>query len=149
MVSSAKQQFSRHSIMLFACLFSAFLFTMYALPVDAAIVPDCNPVPGSDKSCGVDDIFQLLVNVYNFLLGMAAIVAMIAIIISGVLMLTYHYFENPDQVLQGAKLTLTRAVFGLAIVIMAYLIVNTLLLALGVNAGGKLGQLLIRWGLLQ
>lgn len=107
-----------------------------AWPAQAALLPNCNPIPGNANSCGVGHIIQLLVNIYNFLLGLAAFVAILAIIGAGVGMLVYHWFENAEQILEGSKLTLTRAVTGFIIIAAAYLIVNTLILLLTGSATG-------------
>ncbi len=127
------------------CLFVLSIFSVGFLspvPAHAQLIP-CNGI-----DCKVDDLTTLAVNIYNFLLGLAAVVAILIIVLSGVGMLTYHWFENPDQVLQGAKYTLTRAVAGFIIIAMAYLIVNTLLVVvLGVNQGGGVGDLLKEAGI--
>lgn len=104
-----------------------FCFLLLALPVHAAIVP-CN---GLD--CELSDFFELLVNIYNFLLGMAGMVALIFLIWGGIQMFLYHYFEHPQEILSGAKLTVTRAIFGLIVIATAYLVVNTVLVLLGVQ----------------
>lgn len=98
----------------------------------AAILPDCNPVPGGANPCGIADMFQLLVNIYNFLLGMAAIVLMLMLVWSGIQMLIAQYNEQPTSAMENAKLSLRRAVFGFVIIAVAYILVYTLLTVLGV-----------------
>ncbi|MEX1997259.1 MAG: hypothetical protein WEA04_01080 [Candidatus Andersenbacteria bacterium] len=95
------------------------------------LLPACNPIPGQSDSCGVKHLVELAINVYNFLLGMAAAVALLFIIIGGVRMLIYSFTEAPETELQSAKYTVTRAVVGLVIVIAAFLIVETLIQFLG------------------
>lgn len=104
---------------------------VYASPVLAQGIVPCG---GAD--CTVNDFFALLVNIYNWLLGFAAIVAVLMIIFSGVRMLIYYWAEQPEQELTSAKNTLRRAIFGLVVIITAYLVVATLVFTiLGLNAG--------------
>jgi hypothetical protein len=119
-----------------------------AFPVHAAILPSCDPVPGSANSCGVEHIFKLLINIYNFLLGLAAVVAILMIIIGGVGLLVYHYFENAEQILEHSKLTVTRAITGIIIITLAYIIVNTTISLLGFNTTSAVGQMLQGLGLI-
>lgn len=106
-----------------------------ALLTPASLVHAQNPlVPCSGLKCRLSDLFQLLVNIYNFLLGMAAIVAVLMIIVAGVRMLVYYWSEQPKPELEAAKNTLRRAIFGLVIIVTAYLVVNTLLAVLGAGS---------------
>lgn len=98
--------------------------------VHAAIVPACNPIPNQEGSCGVRHLFQLLVNIYNFLLGLAAFVAIIMIVGAGIYMLIFHYLEQPESHLENARYMFSRAVTGFVLVAVAYLIVNTLIVLL-------------------
>ncbi len=136
-ITGYRLSITRLGVFFFLCI--AFLFTFYAAVADAALVV-CGPTDPSQvaaannvSGCRLRDIFNLLVNIYNFLLGLAAIVGMVVIIASGILMLIYHWFENPESVLAGAKYTLTRAILGLVIVIVAYVLVFTLLRILGLS----------------
>lgn len=132
------------------------LVTSYWLLVpviaSAAIIPNCEPLPGRANSCGVDDIFKLLINIYNFLLGMLAFVAVLFIIWAGLQMILHYLGESPlgaqRSSLENAKHTLTRAIWGIVIVAVAWLMVNTTLVILGLNKTSKLGCLLGRWGLI-
>lgn len=97
------------------------------------IFPDCDPLPGpkslngsSAEDCVLGDLIQLAINIYNLLLYFASFVALLMIVWAGVRMLWFSYFENSEAELANAKLTLTRAIVGLVIIIAAYLIVNTL-----------------------
>ncbi|MEX1112225.1 MAG: hypothetical protein WEC84_02075 [Candidatus Andersenbacteria bacterium] len=98
--------------------------------VQAAIVPCGGP---DQNPCKFSDLFQLLVSIYNFLLGAAALVAMLMLGWAGVLMLIYQWGEQPESDLANAKLTLRRAIFGLVIILTAYVVVNTLLGLLGLT----------------
>lgn len=114
-------------------IFSFFLMVVVLMwPVTAA---QAALVPCSGLNCNVSHFFQLLVNIYDFLLGLAALVAILLIIWSGIKMLTYQFSENPESDLTEAKHTLTRALTGLALIVGAFLVVRTLLLVLGVTSG--------------
>ncbi len=106
-------------------------------------------VPCTGLNCTVDHLFQLLVNVYNFLLSLAALVAMLFIIWGGLRMLYFSYLEDSAGELSDAKLTVRRAIGGFVIIALAYLLVNTTLTLLGVDKGGPIGTLLKGVGLLQ
>jgi len=126
---------------------AAVLLVGLLLPVSVAqaqIIPDCNPLPGQSGSgqqepCGVKHILQLLINIYNVLLGLAAIVALLFIIWGAVRMFIWSVIEEPESELTAAKRTVTRAVVGFVLVLLAYLMVNTLVVVLG---GGSLNDLL-------
>lgn len=98
-------------------------------PIAEAAILTCG-YAGQPACTQVSQLIGTLVNIYNTLLGLAAFIAMIMIIGSGIGMLIYHYFEHAEQVLENSKLTLTRAMTGFIIIAAAYLIVNTLLLLL-------------------
>lgn len=108
------------------------LFIGLAVPVltQAQIVP-CG-FPGGPK-CEVKHFFELIVNIYNVLLGFLAIVAIMVLIWSGVRMLLHQIAEQPEAELTAAKTTFTRAIWGLVIILCAFLIVNTLLIVLQVD----------------
>ena len=90
-------------------------------------------VPCSGLDCKITDLFKLAANIFNWLLGMAGIVAILIIVFAGLGMLTYGWFENPEVVLQGARYTLTRAITGFIIIAIAFIVVNTLLTVLGAD----------------
>lgn len=100
---------------------------LFALPAHA----QGGLVPCSGLDCTVSDFFQLFVGIYNFLLGLGAVIAVLMIVVAGVRMLIYYWSEQPEHELDVAKNTLRRAIFGLVIVVTAYLVVNTLLAVLG------------------
>lgn len=96
--------------------------------------PEKDPTDPSRKMCELKDLFGLLVTIYNFLLGMAGLVAFGFLVYGGVKMLLYSV--NEENLAEGKK-TVTEAIIGLAIVATAYLLVNTLLTALGVRDPGS------------
>ncbi len=114
--------------LVFCLLILTSYFLLLTLPVHAQGI-----VPCTGLDCKLEDIFELLVGIYNFLLGMAGMVALIFLVWGGIQMFIYHYSEHPQEVLSGAKLTVTRAIFGLIIIATAYLVVNTVLVLLGVQ----------------
>jgi hypothetical protein len=73
----------------------------------------------------------MLVNIYNFLIGMAAVVALLLIVFSGVKIVIFQFSESPESELTEAKHGLTRALTGLALIMMAFISVQTLLNLLG------------------
>ncbi|MBI1833663.1 MAG: hypothetical protein HYR90_02450 [Candidatus Andersenbacteria bacterium] len=114
----------------------------------AAIIPPCDPVPGKGNSCGVNDLFQLLVNIYDYLLGLAAIVAVLMIVWAGFRILIFYWSEQPESDLEAAKNTIRRAIFGLIIILTAYLVVATVVFSLfGLDPGGPVGKELQKRGL--
>jgi hypothetical protein len=129
---------------------SAIILASLMLPAwaQAQILPSCDPIPkpapavaGKDF-CGVEDLFQLLINIYNFLLGIAGLLLLLMLIWGGVRMLIFYISETPDKDLEAAKYTVRRAITGFVIIAMAYLIVNTVLVLLGFNDGSEVGKLL-------
>lgn len=96
------------------------------------IVP-CGPQPGQ-QPCKLKDLFGLLVAIYNFLLGMAGLVAFVFLVYGGIRM--FFYSVDEENLALGKK-TVLEALIGLAIVAMAYLVVNTLLAALGIGDAGS------------
>lgn len=100
---------------------------------DNGIVP-CGPENqfGKGNECKISDIFTLFVDIYNFLLATAGVVAFGFLIYGGVQMLLYSVDEEH---LASGKRTVMQALIGLAIVALAYIVVNTLLSALGLNEG--------------
>jgi hypothetical protein len=130
--------------------FCVLQFGFLPLAADAQIVPPCDPVPGRSApadTCGVEHLIQLLVNIYNFLLGLAGLMTLLFIVFGGARMLFFSYWEDSAAELQAAQQTVTRAVFGFMIIAMAYLLVNTALLMLGLDRSSKVFELLVKFGL--
>lgn len=112
-------------------------------PVDAAGL-----IPCEGLNCTVDDFFVLFARIFNYLIGLSAIVLVLMIIWSGIQMLIFYVSETPEQNLTSAKYSLTRAIWGFIIIVIAYLIVSTLIFSiLGVNPGGPVGAILQKVGL--
>lgn len=100
------------------------------------IVPGCNPIPGRSGSCGIQHLFELVQNVYNIMLGLAGLVAVLFIVWAGIRMILYWVSEKPEEELTSAKLTLRRAVTGLVIIAVAYLAVSFVLAIFGFQCQG-------------
>lgn len=118
--------------------FGLLLLLLMPLGAQAALLPNCDPLPGEGRlrpgaDCGVEHLFELIVNVYNFALGLAALVAFLFIVIGGVRMLIAYYGDGEGNV-RDAKATLRNGIVGFVIVLAAYLIVQTLLTFLGVSS---------------
>lgn len=124
----------------------------FPTPAFAGLLPDCNPVPGGPSggrpTCNVGHLIDLAVGVYNWLLSLAAFVFILMIIITGMGMLSYSFFEEPEKILSASKTGFRRAITGFVIIACAYLIVNILLVALGVTVGTPVGDLLRTYGLI-
>lgn len=90
----------------------------------------CGPEGQFAKECTINDIFILLVTIFNWLLGMGAVVAFIFLIYGGMRMFLYSVDESN---LETGKKTVIEALIGLAIIGLSYVIVNTLLGALGIK----------------
>ena len=90
------------------------------------LFPSCNPT-GSIQPCTIDSIFQLLFNVYNYLLGAAAAVCILMIIIGGIAFM----LGGSEEATKWGKAALKNALIGLALVLLSYLIIKALLGALG------------------
>src|SRR5581483_4137693 len=111
----------------------------------AQIVPSCNPIPGQNNSCTINDLLSIPVRIYNLLLGLAAVVAMLMLIIGGVQYVLA--FTGGDKAAEAAKARITHALIGLAIVLVAFLAVNTLLYTiLGLNPNGAVATILHSFG---
>lgn len=110
---------------IYACMVVLFI----PLITQAALV-NCGPNGGGTEPCTITDFFQLFVNIFNYLLGMGAIVAFIFLIYGGIRMFLYSIDESN---LAAGKKTIVEALIGLAIILLAYVLINTLLVALGVT----------------
>jgi hypothetical protein len=139
-----KQSSIKFSFLLSAYCLLLITFLVLPLTASAQIVPNCNPLPGQANSCTVNSVFQLLVNIYNFLLALTAFVAIIMLVWSGVRLMIYQFDEKPAGELEAAKLAIRRSIWGLIIIACAFLIVNTLLAVLGVQ--GDILNLLRQYG---
>lgn len=84
-----------------------------------------------EAGCTLLNLFELLVRIYDLLMGMAALVAMLFLVYGGAQMLYWSFMENSATELENAKYTVRRALGGFGIIILAYLIVNTVIVMMG------------------
>jgi len=99
----------------------------------AGIVPDCGKSVNGVIStpCDFNMVMKLINNIINFLLFVIATpLAAMAIAYAGFLYLSSG--GSPEKVSQGKKI-LTNVVFGYIIALVAWLIVNTIFVSLGVS----------------
>lgn len=105
------------------------------------IVPDCNNyvsapgTPGQSQECGWYDLLQLIKNVMAFLLYLSAFLATMSFVYAGFLYLTA--FGEMGKVEQAHGI-FTKVALGLVFVFLAWLIVATILSALGVSGAFSL-----------
>lgn len=103
-----------------------------------ALVP-CNPLAG--KPCEFKHLGELLVGIFDWLIGLAALVAVLMIVWGGFRMLEGWFEENPEGAWKDGVLTIRRALWGLVLVAGAFLVVDTLLRVLFKIDGGVNGLL--------
>lgn len=80
--------------------------------------------------CSLTDFVRLLINIFDFILGITGSLALLAFIYGGILFLFSG--GNSDQIEKGKK-TLSGAAIGLAIIFSSYLIVHFAAEALGIQ----------------
>jgi hypothetical protein len=80
--------------------------------------------------CSLNDFIRLLVNIFDFILGITGSLALLVFVYGGILFLFSG--GNSDQIEKGKK-ALTGAVIGLAIIFASYVIVHFTAEALGVK----------------
>jgi len=88
------------------------------------LVPTCKLNSAGIPECGKEDFYQLVYSVINFGLKIAALLAVVYVMYGGILMLTAGGSE--DRVSKG-KNAATSAVVGLFLVLISWLIVNTII----------------------
>ncbi len=87
-----------------------------------------------NEPCTIDHLFIMLVVIINYAISMAGLVAIFFIVFAGIMMLT----SRGEEGLRTAKGQLAGAVFGLIIIFVAYVLVNSLFVgsfSLGVKDG--------------
>lgn len=84
------------------------------------IVPSCDPVAG----CGKAELIQLASNLFNFLISLAMFITVIFTLWGGFIFLTSG--GSTDRIERGKK-TITAAIVGLIIVLVAWVTINILM----------------------
>lgn len=92
--------------------------------------------------CNLGHLLDVPVRIYNFLLGIAALVLLLVIVWAGLRMILFHVSEMPEAEVTNAKLTLTRGIFGFLIIAMSYIIVGLLLHLIGLSSDSYVGKFL-------
>ena len=129
------QQKTKREIILIGLVVFLFLFLL-KLPVQAA-GPCSNLVPCKDN-CTLNDLFLMLHNIVDCLVYLATIICLLFIVIGGLL---YIFSLGNPEMCAKAKNTILWAIGGLALVFLAWLIINTIMVAMGVQ-----GSFLMWWG---
>lgn len=120
--------FSRVRLPALILLVTLVLVPAVAYAQGSGFLP-CNPLKGVD--CKLSHLFDLLVGIYNFLLGLAAFVAMLMLVWGAIQILIAWLGESPERSYEDGKNTIRRALFGLFLIAAAYMIVNLIVSALG------------------
>lgn len=92
-------------------------------------------------SCQLEDIFKLIANITNYLMATAGLFAVVWVVIAGFRLVAAA--GNEAMIKQGKK-GLTNAVLGFVLVMISYIIVNTLFTAIGSRYGITYTQTLFR-----
>ena len=117
-------------IFAFALLLFFSPFAHAQLPV---VLPDCKPElpPSNPNSCNIPKFFQLMNNVMEWLVIIVTPIAGVLIIWGGILIMTAG--GAPGNIERG-KSVIRGSVVGLVIAFGAWIIMRTILEALGVNS---------------
>lgn len=91
--------------------------------------------PDSTSDCTFQDIFSTIGRAANFLIRMAGIIAVAMIVVGGFMMVLS---AGDSGRLTTGKNFVKNAIFGLILVLVSFLIVNSLLLLLGVSDSGSI-----------
>ena len=102
-------------------------------PVGEGAEGQGGPLVPCVNACRIQQLLDLGRNVFNFLMGLAAIAAVAAIIVAG---FRYVSARGDPAALSDAKQKLTYAILGFLILLFAVVIVNTILRALEFRGGG-------------
>jgi hypothetical protein len=100
-------------------------------PLSTISGPCQNLVPCKDD-CKLSDIFVMIQNIVNCLVAISTIICLLFLVIGGLLYI--FSLGNPEN-LTKAKNTILWALGGLALVFLAWLIVNTVMQFMGVGGG--------------
>lgn len=96
-------------------------FTPFFIYAAGAVVPPDGPGVIENPLKGTANIQGLIGNVISYLLGLAAMFAMLALIIGGLKIIAG--FANPKSVEEGKKI-ITWAIIGLAIIGLSFVIIR-------------------------
>ncbi len=120
-------------IMNFVFTVAAILFFFLTVNAASAALVPCGP-GGSGAMCTFCNFFKLFQNVYNFVLGIAASLAVAFMVWGGIKMLVAG--ANPPLYQSGLK-TIRTALVGFVIILAAWLIIDTTIkILMGASLGG-------------
>jgi len=89
-------------------------------------------------TCKLGDIFKLIARVTNFLVGLSGLYAVYRILMASYDLITA---AGSDEKISSGRKGLENAITGLAIVLLAYLLVNTIFAVFGPKVGVQSGFL--------
>ncbi len=95
----------------------------------AQLVPKCNPSGTDSTGIPYCDFNQLLVmgqNIINFLIVLAFVITTLFIIIGAFRMIIS---QGNEEALSGAKANITAAIYGLIIVLVSWVVMNSVIMA--------------------
>ena len=98
----------------------------------------CHDLVPCKDNCTLNDLFVMLKNIVDCLVYLATIICLLFIVIGGLL---YIFSLGNPEMLSRAKNTILWAIGGLALVFLAWLIINTIMVAMGVQE-----SFLMWWG---
>jgi hypothetical protein len=111
------------------------LVFVHANAVAQGIVPCGRRAQGPDGQCTLNGLKTLAINIVNYMLAGAGLVAMVFVLWGGIQMLLSG--GSPER-LKAGKTTLFNALLGLVIVLASYILINFLVLTL---TGGTINDL--------
>jgi len=111
--------------MKYALVIIILISFLLANPAFAKLVPECGDV---DNPCTLCHLLLLIKNVILLLTQIAFAIAALFFIVGGIAFLTSS--GSPERI-EWAKKTVTNAVIGIALVLMSYLIIASIIVALG------------------
>ncbi len=119
------------TIILFIALTVSANFAQAALLPEGLVPPEC--ATGDASGCGICSFIQLFIRAADIIVGLSGTLALVMFVFGGFTMITAY--GNTSRV-QWGKNVLIAAVTGLLIVLLAWTLVNLIVLSLyGGNAG--------------
>ena len=87
-------------------------------------------LPCTGLDCQLTDLFKLLGTLFNYAIGLSALVLMAMLVWGGARMAYHSFLENAPSELKSAQETVTRSISGFVIILLAYVLVNTVVFLL-------------------
>lgn len=129
-----KQPMSKKIFITLFVVFAMVFLVGFGASAQAALVDCGNAVSPTDSStgCKLGDILTTAFNLIEYMLGGAATFAVAGVVYGGVLMVTSA--GNESRSAEGKK-AVTNSLIGLAVILLAFLMVRTLFTVLGFDNG--------------